>query len=60
MTIELQFDGACEPKNPGGVATYGWLICTPECVLQHGSGVVCEGPAVELFLGAPRAESARG
>lgn len=20
------FDGACEPKNPGGVASYGWFV----------------------------------
>lgn len=24
--VTLFFDGACEPKNPGGVATCGWLI----------------------------------
>lgn len=25
-TINLFCDGGCEPKNPGGVATYGWVI----------------------------------
>lgn len=24
--MTLWFDGACEPKNPGGVATCGWVI----------------------------------
>lgn len=24
--IELYFDGACEPINPGGTASYGWLL----------------------------------
>lgn len=24
--INLYCDGACEPKNPGGVATYGWVL----------------------------------
>lgn len=25
-TVTLHFDGACEPKNPGGVATGGWIV----------------------------------
>ncbi len=24
--LEIYFDGACEPINPGGTASYGWLI----------------------------------
>lgn len=24
--VTLHFDGACEPRNPGGVATGGWII----------------------------------
>jgi ribonuclease HI len=24
--IEIYFDGACEPVNPGGTASYGWVI----------------------------------
>jgi ribonuclease HI len=24
--VRVWFDGACEPKNPGGIATCGWLI----------------------------------
>lgn len=24
--INLYCDGGCEPKNPGGVATYGWVL----------------------------------
>jgi ribonuclease HI len=24
--IEIYFDGACEPINPGGTAAYGFLI----------------------------------
>jgi ribonuclease HI len=23
---KLYFDGACEPVNPGGIATYGWCL----------------------------------
>ena len=26
MMFEIHFDGACEPKNPGGIATCGWVI----------------------------------
>jgi len=24
--VEIYFDGACEPINPGGTASYGWVI----------------------------------
>lgn len=24
--LKLYFDGACEPVNPGGTASYGWLV----------------------------------
>jgi ribonuclease HI len=24
--IEIYFDGACEPINPGGTASYGWVV----------------------------------
>lgn len=27
---KLYFDGACEPVNPGGVATYGWVLYRPD------------------------------
>ncbi|MCQ5376670.1 MAG: ribonuclease HI family protein [Candidatus Methanomethylicia archaeon] len=38
----LYFDGLCEPRNPGGVATYGF-------VLFKGSSKLCEGKG---FVGA--------
>ncbi len=25
-SLKIFFDGACAPKNPGGYATYGWLV----------------------------------
>lgn len=34
--IEIWFDGACEPKNPGGTASYGYII------------VIRDSPAYEL------------
>jgi ribonuclease HI len=32
------FDGLCEPKNPGGIATYGYVIYTPEQKIE-GYGI---------------------
>lgn len=43
--VTLHFDGLCEPKNPGGIACYGWLIRRGDRVLAQGKGVVaCGGP----------------
>lgn len=40
----IYFDGACEPFNPGGHSTYGWIIYTPEQdVILSGNGYVCSG-----------------
>ncbi len=44
--IELYFDGACEPINPGGTAAYGWLLKKDGEKLQEGSGVVGRGPGM--------------
>ena len=41
--IELYFDGACEPFNPGGTASYGWLIKKNGKELKSGHGVVGSG-----------------
>lgn len=38
--IEVYFDGACEPVNPGGVATYGFVIYRDGAKLHEGCGVV--------------------
>ena len=42
----LYFDGGCEPVNPGGVATYGYVIYeridTEEKRVKSSSGVACE------------------
>jgi ribonuclease HI len=39
------FDGACEPKNPGGVASGGWLILSEESreVIESGYKVFFHG-----------------
>jgi len=43
--LHLAFDGSCEPKNPGGVASIGWLIndkLTGKRLAQ-GAQVVADG-----------------
>ena len=41
--IELYFDGACEPFNPGGTASYGWVIKKDNKIIKEGSGIVGTG-----------------
>ncbi|RLE88709.1 MAG: ribonuclease H [Thermoprotei archaeon] len=41
--IVVYFDGACEPINPGGVATYGFVIYRGDRRLHKGSGVAAVG-----------------
>lgn len=36
-------DGACEPVNPGGVATFGWVAYWKGQERKRACGVVCEG-----------------
>lgn len=44
--IELYFDGACEPVNPGGTASYGWLLKKDGKTIKEGSGIVGKGPGM--------------
>jgi len=39
----LYFDGLCEPVNPGGVATYGYLILDGRRTVEEGCGFVGAG-----------------
>jgi len=41
--ITIYFDGLCRPKNPGGVATYGYLIYQDGKKVKSGCGVVGSG-----------------
>jgi ribonuclease HI len=41
--ITIYFDGLCRPKNPGGVATYGYLIYHDGKKVKSGNGVVGSG-----------------
>jgi len=40
--IEVYFDGACEPVNPGGIATFGFVIYKDGEMLKAGKGLACE------------------
>lgn len=42
--IEVWFDGACEPVNPGGQASYGYIIRENGEIIQTGKGVIGKGP----------------
>lgn len=43
--ITVEFDGSCEPTNPGGVATCGWIVLDVKgVVIASGAREVCRGP----------------
>ena len=41
--ITIYFDGLCRPRNPGGVATYGYVVYKDGKKVKSGSGVVGSG-----------------
>lgn len=41
--ITIYFDGLCQPVNPGGVATYGYVVYHNNEVIKKGYGVIGEG-----------------
>src|SRR5512137_2298452 len=44
--ISIYFDGLCRPRNPGGVATYGYVIYRDGEKIKSGYGVVGSGPGM--------------
>jgi ribonuclease HI len=44
--IIVYCDGACEPCNPGGYATWGWVAFLDGKEISHGSGCVGHGPGM--------------
>jgi len=43
-TLNLYFDGGCQPKNPGGVATSGWFFTDEKGnLVAEGAKVVADG-----------------
>jgi ribonuclease HI len=41
--ITIYFDGLCRPRNPGGVATYGYVVYRNGKKVNNGKGVVGSG-----------------
>jgi len=41
--ITIYFDGLCRPRNPGGTATYGYVIYKDGKKVKSGSGVIGSG-----------------
>lgn len=41
--IIIYFDGLCEPRNPGGIATYGYVVYKDEKVIKKGCRAIGEG-----------------
>lgn len=48
--IVVFVDGLCEPRNPGGVAAYGFVIYKDGKVIERGYGVAGEGPGASNNL----------
>jgi ribonuclease HI len=44
--ITVYFDGLCEPRNPGGIAAYGFLVYQGESKVYEKWGVIGEGAAM--------------
>lgn len=45
--IVVYCDGACEPTNPGGYATWGWVALWPDGrEMSHGLGCIGHGPGM--------------
>lgn len=41
--IQISFDGACEPVNPGGTASYGWVIRDELQILASDGQIIGSG-----------------
>lgn len=40
--VTVYYDGACEPRNPRGVATYGFVIYKDGVKIGEGKGLAAE------------------
>ncbi len=45
--VTIYFDGLCQPKNPGGVACYGFVVQNDWWFLQTGDGLASEPLSLE-------------
>jgi len=48
--IEVYFDGACEPRNPGGTGTYGYAVYRNGQIIKTGYGCVGRGEGISNNL----------
>ena len=48
--IVVYCDGLCEPRNPGGVATYGFVLYKNSVKIHEGYGVEGEGTGMSNNL----------
>jgi ribonuclease HI len=46
MKLEAFFDGSCGPVNPGGTATWGFIIYSYGECIKTGRGIVGTGPGM--------------
>ncbi|MFQ5795839.1 MAG: reverse transcriptase-like protein [Candidatus Bipolaricaulia bacterium] len=53
--LTVYFDGACEPINPGGTATYGFVIYQVDKPLHRDGSVVGSGPQMSNNVAEYRA-----
>jgi len=51
LSLQVYIDGACEPSNPGGTATYGVVVRHGTRTLFSKSGVVGTGPRMSNNVG---------
>ena len=42
MSVVFYFDGLCEPRNPGGIAAYGFVIYNDGKILMKKYGLACK------------------
>jgi ribonuclease HI len=49
--ITVYFDGLCYPKNPGGVAAYGYVVSRDGKTIWRGFGAVGEGRGMTNNVG---------
>jgi ribonuclease HI len=49
--IKIYFDGACEPFNPGGTASYGWIIKENNKILAQEGVIIGRGEGMTNNVG---------
>ena len=51
QNLIIHFDGSCAPKNPGGIASYGFQISDSQNnIVYSETSEVCRGPAATCNL----------